>query len=350
MKKFTFNREISKIIDFYRLADFAPKPGVIKDNLYKRLKKNRYISAINKFYKSRDDFAEKNYEMIYGGLRPFTIFNILSYDELISLKTIEDVRDKYLEKSEDEIKLAIVRSLIGEDGNPKEYLDDSNKLFSLIDKNVEDDFIKWKFTKAINKPLDSLKEYLDYLFLFKKDFEKFYKKEEKNLIKKADEYEELLNKEGLSALNKMSGGRFKSAFKHLEKYEDIVFAVSIFAPLGVGFDTESSALIIGVSFDTYMNIQSAMEEEYLNSKVRVFKNLGDNTRFKIFTAIGRGINTNTELSKECGVSKPTVTYHLNSMMFDEMVVMSEDLKYYSVNKEKVIGMLESFIKEVEEMK
>ncbi len=350
MKRFTFNKEISKIIDFYRLPDFGPMPDFKKDGVYKRLKKNKYIAMIDKFYKSHKAFEEKNVEMIYGGLRPFSIFNLLSYEEFIALKTIENVRLKLLKKSEDELRISIVRSLIKEDDDPNQYISDASKLFSLIDSSLEDDFIKWKFTKAINKPIDSLREYLDYLFIFKKDFEKIYGKEEKQLCKKAREYEKLLNAEGLSALNKMAGGRFESAFKHLEKCDDITFAVSMFAPIGLGFDTESNALIIGIRFDVFMDIQSEIDEEYTNSKVRMFKNLGDNTRFKIFMAIGRGIATNTELAKECGVSKPTVSYHLNNMMFDEMVIISEDLKYYEVNKEKVIESLKSFIKEVEEMK
>ncbi len=350
MKKFKFNKEVSKIIDFYRLPDFAPLPDFNKDGLYKKLRKNKYISMVNAFYKSHKEFKERNYEMVYGGLRPFSIFNILTYEEMISLTTIDAVKEKFLEKKEADIKLAIVRSLIEENDDANKYVDDYNKIFSLIDERVEDDFIKWKFTKAINKPMEALNEYLDYLFLFQKDFEKLYKKEQKALMQKAIEYEELLNKEGITALNKMSGGRFNSAFKHLEEYDNILFAVSLFAPLGIGFDTDSSMLIIGIRFDIFMDLQSEIEQEYQNSKVRMFKNLGDHTRFNIFSAIGRGINTNTALAKECGVSKPTVTYHLNNMMFDEMVIISEDLKHYEVNKQTVIAMLESFIKEVEKMK
>ncbi len=349
MQKFIFNEELSKIVDFYRLPDFGPIKDANYDSVYKKVKQNKYMSLVAKFYEDHKEFKEKNYEMIYGGLRPFTIFNILTYEEILDAKTIDEVKAKMLSKSEEELRRSIVSGILGENDNAAEYLDDAIKLFLLLDDNIKDDRIKGKFAKAIAKPYDALNEYLDYLFTFKNDFEKAYKNHLKDINKKSIKYGQELNEEGLLLLNRMGDNKLEPVLKHLKQYDTIFFAVSIFAPLGLGVDTESSLLILGIEFDRFLELRNLNKEEVINDQINLFKNLGDSTRFKIFCAIGKGIRTNAELAKECGVTKPTVSYHLNNMMFDGMIEFLDDVRYYSVDKKRVIDILSSFIAEVEMM-
>ncbi len=345
MTKFKYNKELSKIIDFYRLIEFSNELNDEYTGIYEKLKDSGYVSVVAEFYETHKELCEKNYIMTYAGLNPFALSNLFEIDEFKDLRTIEGARDIILEKSETELRKIFIRRLVEVD-EVDEYLENPLKIFDVISSFSEDDMIRGRLSSAISKPKEAVREYLDFLFLFREDFEKVYNENAKKIDKKAKEYEKILNEKGVGVVYDFFKDFFDVGLAYLEKYDKVDLYVSLFAPIGVGFDNKYNFLILGIYADKNAGLKHELKE---GIKVKIFKNLGDATRFKIFNEIGRGVNTNKDLAEACGVKKPTISYHMTQLISAGMISLDEDGRYM-INKENIIGVLDGFIYEVERMR
>ncbi len=321
--KVHFNKNTSKILDFYGAIQHLSCLNDMDTELYQKIKKMGYLDNIINFYNTHRDIKEKSYLITYDNINPFNYKNLVTLEQLLSFTTIDDFKECALQKSEEQLRQLIIKSLTTEK-NINEYLNNPFKVFNLVENCGKNSEIKSRLSNALANPKKALIEYFDYLYLFKDDFEKIYSKNQDYINERAEYYIEKLEHQGIDYLYLNIGDIFKMNLNYLNKYSQIELVISMFAPIGLGYEFTSNLIIIGTEHDIIKNLESELRNEI---KVSIFKNLGDSTRFKIFTAIGQGIDNNKDLAEHVHVSKPTISYHLSNLVNTGMVTVDANSKY-----------------------
>ncbi len=342
MKKFVFSEKLSKIIDFYSILSICVDLDENETQFIEKIRETGFLEVPFNFLDENSNIKKQYAEISCGNLDIFNLFNVFSFDELLGFKTIENVKDAMLSKSEDDLRKVILKSLVSDEKNVCLYIQNPMKIIDLVDECSSDDVVKSRLLGAISKPLQALTEYLDLLFSYRESFEKVYKENIDFILKNAEKYGENLNELGFSYVYILGEEFLKDTFNFMKDYETIYFTVSIFSPIGIGFDNNSNFLMIGIYFDEISKVKEHIKNEI---KVLIFKNLGDETRFKIFKAILNGVGTNKELAELCRVAKPTISYHINQLIRVSMIAVDEDMKYF-VNKDVVLSVLKEFMDEL----
>ncbi len=345
MKKFVFDKELSKCIDFYSIGK------VVLDNnsMDKKLIELGYLKAYLDLYNRDKNFLEKLELMNYDELSPLSFYRFLEIEELKENNDIDKIREVLLNKNELEIRKAIISAIVNDEKEVEEYINNPLSIFDLIEDCKVNDITKGRLTRAISKPKEAMKEYLDILFSFRDDFEEIYSKYEDELIDKAQEYEKILNKKGLAYIKEKMKDFLNAEFEYLNKYREVNLFVSMFMQLGIKIDYGINFILLGKDFDKMLEIIHQINKTEEINKTLIFKNLGDETRFKIFSLIANGITKNKELAQKCNVTKPTITYHINQMIVADMIKVDEKYKY-SIKKDVVINFLKNYINELENIK
>lgn len=79
--------------------------------------------------------------------------------------------------------------------------------------------------------------------------------------------------------------------------------------------------------------------------ISIFKNLGDENRYKFIKLISQGEKYGQEIAEELNITSATVNYHANTLLVSNLLKMErhENKTYYSLNKDTLLEMIE-FIK------
>ncbi len=344
MQKYYFNKNLSKIYDFYSFVGCSRTEEFYSSDLNKKLNEIGYHLVIEDFYSKHAGLDKKLKTFIYGNVVPFYIFRLMDYDEFAICNTIDEVRDKLLAMSDDKLRERIV-SILVHDEETAEYIANPIKMFELIEKVSDDDEVRGRFTRVLAQPGEVLREYLNLLYTVKEDFEAIYDAEKDLLMERGKFYEEELNREGLEAMRRYIRGMFEVPFADLDSYDRIDFALSLFAPAGFSYSPGTSMLIFGIYFDLAFGLKKEIRQE---ARAALLKNLGEPTRLKVLQAIGAGINTNKELAAHCQLTKATISYHISQLANATMIAVEDNSKL-SVAKSFIIRELEELIAEIKDM-
>lgn len=240
------------------------------------------------------------------------------------------VGDELKYEGEDTIK--IVDSLyILENG--QKYI-----LLKLID-NVSDFFDR--FIEFISKLEDMIKEEFSKI-------ESIY-----NLFLKKISYEDIKN---MDIIKKFEVNKIH---KNIKIYEIYLFLNFSFDDLGLSVVSEDNDVrnlkaIIFLGFIKYVLKEFNLNlEEKKDDIQKKLSEISDFTRFNILYSLSKERSFGKELSEKLDVSKGTMSYHLNSLVSQNLINIEMEGKkiYYSINKkgfEEVIDFLKSMIGEKDE--
>jgi DNA-binding transcriptional ArsR family regulator len=87
-----------------------------------------------------------------------------------------------------------------------------------------------------------------------------------------------------------------------------------------------------------------INENKINERVQIFKNLGDKTRYEVLKLISSGETSTKSIAEALGVSSATISYHINNFLTSKVVKMDKiDNKYvYVVDYELLNRIIEEF--------
>lgn len=127
--------------------------------------------------------------------------------------------------------------------------------------------------------------------------------------------------------------------------DDIEFTVTWIGELShsVSFDQNKIAGIYGFGY-----LQRFDKEFIKMQTIKLFKVLSDDRRLEILRMVGKKPRYATELAKELGLTKATVSYHMNLIIEQGLVTIrvEQNRVYYDLNTERLNKQLGDVIKDL----
>lgn len=129
------------------------------------------------------------------------------------------------------------------------------------------------------------------------------------------------------------------------RIDDIQFTVTWIGELShsVSFDQNRIAGIYGFGY-----LQRFDKEFMKMQTIKLFKVLSDDRRLEILRMVGKKPRYATELAKELGLTKATVSYHMNLIIEQGLVTIrvEQNRVYYDLNTERLNKQLGDVIKDL----
>ena len=66
-----------------------------------------------------------------------------------------------------------------------------------------------------------------------------------------------------------------------------------------------------------------INDNKINERVQVFKNLGDRTRYEVLKLIASGETSTKEIANRLGVTSATVSYHINNFLTSKVIKLDK---------------------------
>lgn len=333
--------EKSKEEDDYKAPFFTDYMDFI-NRVEKRLKP--YIKEIELFYKNKfledDDFI---------GLisNVYSIFGYSSENEYL---------DMLLGLNEREINRSIAYSIISGNESIHEYSEElisraeslslnKGELISLIKDWPVDASSKWTMFLIIEEPVKYMKMYAELMQKIQPIFKEFYGLYEEEVNRYGQYLADFLNKNGSKGLEEITYSTLDSKVLNNGENRILISAVMQFA-VTISGTGEHNYIAWGLMMEEAFRRMKEINENKINERVKIFKNLGDRTRYEVVRLIASGITSTKEIAEALGVSSATISYHINNLLQSKIIKIDrKDNKYgyvidYNLIEEIINGLKE----------
>ena len=351
-----------------RIYDFLEFPGLI-------FAEERYVTSKNEYdYKEfpMDDYLvliknignklepyKKDIELFYNK----NFFGDYDFIELISktkgifgYKNEEEYLNMLLSLSEKDINQSITYSIISSIEDSQEYSDeimsrasdismDRGNIISIIKDLPIESSIKWTLFLIVEEPVKYMKAYVDLMNNLLSIFRELYSPYEDEVKSYGEYLEDFLYKNGANGLEEISYSILDSKLMNDGENNILVSAMVQFA-LTISSKGKDYYVCWGLNIDKVFKKMRELNENKVNERVQVFKNLGDKTRYEVVKLIASGETSTKEIANILGVSSATISYHINNLIQAKIIKLDRmDNRYnYVVD----YNILENIIKGLQE--
>lgn len=335
---FKFYLNESKIYDFLgfpQLIYVRRSLEDYKDNNYAEMVQDRYIDMAKKVedlllpYKGEiETFYMKEISFIELAIR---------WESIFEYKDINGYLNMLLELDEHQIIQNMIYSFImsldiledpGEvDKEVEKISKDKDSTLRFIKDLPIDSGEKWNLFLFMENPLEYINKYVELMKKLLPIFEGVYRE----YIKEVEEYGEklidTLNNNGPQYLKEITNSML--TINIIDKNERN-FLISVFAPYTVRIVSQSKKpfIVWGIDIESVFKRIKEINENKLNERVQIFKNLGDKTRYEVLKLIASGEISTKEIAETLGVTSATISYHLNNLVTSKIIKIGKsDSKY-----------------------
>jgi DNA-binding transcriptional ArsR family regulator len=128
--------------------------------------------------------------------------------------------------------------------------------------------------------------------------------------------------------------------------DTVYVLISVFYPYSmriIGYP-ETAMIVWGRDMEKSFEAIAEYQEDKLNQRVKVFKALGDKTRYEVLKLLASGVTSTKAIAEEVGVSSATVSYHLNEFLTNGLISIRQKGRRsgYLINYDRLHDIIEEF--------
>jgi len=296
-----------------------------------------YKQDINKFYQN-DIYSQYDYpNILLHAYSPYTYDNEHNY------------LDNLKEKDEQTLRDELIKSLMSIENDdfekPKDVSMSESEALSFINDLKIDSSNKWNLLMMIQSPKGYLNDYIKLLKNVEPYFNQLYQ-----------QYEDKVEEVGETISNQLSGKtneHFKKITYNLINYEfngnDLCeFYVSAIFQYTLRFienEDDVCRIVWGLESEASFKAVHEINENKLIQRVKVFKALGDQTRYGTLKLIASGISSIKEIATKMDVSSATISYHINEFLTTGIIILNKrksKKSIYEVDYDKLNEVINDF--------
>lgn len=365
--KFNFYEKESKIYDLLqmpRILYFLEEEGTYGEeeqlNLLEELDDHKHVdlmtriqSKLKPFKKEISEFYANEYFSDYDVFALLT--NLYSF---FGYETIDDYLNYVISIEEETLKLDLIYALLSTDAENQENKESlENKAKELVDKHGElmqfvkdlptESSYKWNLLMMLENPNKMVRQFTILIKQIEPIYEEFYQENKDKLVESKERLEDILkenSKENFKELTQfmINDNVLKDENKLLLSF---VFAYS-FIDKNARF---GRFLIWGVSMEDGFKFVSKQYGDKIEKTTKVFKILGDKTRYEVLKLIAKGTTSTKVIAKQLGVTSATISYHINSFVTNGVIRLSNSDKHkYDVDYDLLNNLWEGFISDLDQ--
>ncbi|MFA7560957.1 MAG: helix-turn-helix transcriptional regulator [Candidatus Izemoplasmatales bacterium] len=327
--KFKFNKEVSEILDylvFPRIYFNLEKDMHDEDETIKNVIKDDYL-----------DFSEKMHsklEPLKDDINQFYQKDMYSYYDFANILTdaypiyeYDNINDYFndLEKIDPvEFKDEIIKALITmEDSESKavELFDESNAT-KYINQLKIDSANKWNMFVMIQNPKLHLIKFISLLNKIEPLFNSYYQENEKRIVEVGNSLVKRLSINTNEAFKDITYDAISYDFSGRDLCH---LYVSFAMPYALKFiDGNDCRIVWGLEMEYSFKKVYELNEDKLAQRVKIFKALGDRTRYETLKLIAKGVSSIKNIADELDVSSATISYHVNEFLTSGILYMNRE--------------------------
>lgn len=229
----------------------------------------------------------------------------------------------------------------------EEIAKDDKKLLSFVKERPYEDDTKWHLFCFIQDPLQSVRNYVDLMRRLRPFLEAAYERYRERLVAQGHQLVAILESLGDKGLSVLTNGIVREELIHPE---EINILLSIANPYGITLYPYCPIphLVWGWQMQIIFERMKEHNENLINQRVLLFKNLGDRTRYEVLKLIASGVTSTKAIAERLGVSSATISYHLSNLSTSQLISLNKnDSKFgYRINHELIQQSLEDLMKDL----
>lgn len=343
--KFKFSYKESKIFDFLIFPDL-----LYSSETFESEKSNHYTDMISEDYLNYIKKAEERLKPYKKEIEQFYLDKI-SFIELIfrlhstlNYDNEKEYLEMLLELNETEINKSIVYSMMifNEDLRASEELLKKAEQISLDKKQIID-FIKdspiepgakWNIFCIVEEPTKYMKKYVEMMMKILPIFNEMYSDYEEAVREYGEYLTEFLNANGSKKLEEITNSMISVKMLEDQETNILISAISSYM-INMMAGTKTPYIIWGLRMQQFFEAMKEINENKINERVQIFKNLGDRSRYEVLKLIALGQTSTKEIASSLGLTSATISYHINNLLTSKVIKMDKsDSRYsYVVNYE-----------------
>src|SRR5690554_165515 len=327
--EFKFSLEGSKVLDYLKFprllyynddiseADAQLFQSITKPSYQKFVDASivalrPYEAQIQKYY-HKDMYS--NYDYISVLIHAFPVFEY---------KTVKDYFKHLVGIDISVFRSAMIKAILTIDNQPSkedQAIDEVNAMRFINDLKI-DPANKWNMLMMIQDPKSFLNDFMDLLESLKSYFENYY---EENILAVKQIGQELVSK-----LSSNPNEAFKTMTYHaitydFTEYDECHIYVSAVFPYALSFaDRADCRIIWGMEMSEAFEKMHAINEDKTTQRVKIFKALGDKTRYEVLKLLAKGITSTKEIAEALDVSSATISYHINEFLTSGIIYFNKE--------------------------
>lgn len=347
--KYQFHEHESYIFDLLTL----PQHIHYKEDDYEKMDEN-YDELIpeeakinvREFQKILLPYKDKLLPYYYESTENHDFIYLLSMTQpLIGQESVEGYLEKLENLTERELLYSVYYALDYYERDTKEdkalskeaaerLLEHPEEVMAFLQKLSIGNDAKWHLLNFSTQPKTMVSNLVGVLREIHPQFQKLYETKKAMVLRKGEEItQRLLSAKG-DGLAEISNGIMKESILNWTTYP---LVVSLSNPMQIMLNTGNIHPFIawGVYLDDIFKAMQEQEENRVQERVLLFKNLGDKTRYEVVMSLARGITSTKVIAKNLEVSPATISYHLNNLVTAKIAYLDQvDGRYiYKVNEE-----------------
>lgn len=351
-----------------KLYDFLQFPGLIyyreeyekleEDDIYKELSAESYLNFV-KTVEDRLIPFKSDIEIFYGkqDLSEYDFINLIfKVNNIFGYEDTNDYLNMLLNLNDQEINRSIVYSMITSKEDYSAFSEEAfkkaeeisvnkDKLISFIKDLPADGAVKWNLFMIAEEPVKHMKKYVDLMNKLLPIFEEIYLSYKDEVNNYGKYLVDFLNENGAKGLDEITYSIVDAKLIDNEENNILISKISSYT-IRLMSTTKIPYIAWGLKIEDAIKKIKEINENKINERVQVFKNLGDKTRYEVVRLIASGESSIKEMAEILGVTSATISYHINNLVTSKIIKLDKtDNRYgYIVDYE----LLERTMKEFKE--
>lgn len=350
--KFNYQSSSSRIYDFLifpRLLFSDEEKDVLNKTIDKDIIKDEHIKLLDeikqKLLPYKEEIGKYYYESLYA---THDFANILftaypldgSQDEIDYLETLEQIPDSKFKT--DIINTIILIDEEGEASKNSSIIAESEIISFINDLNINSKY-KWNLLLLVQDPKKYLLEFTKFIKGFSILFNSIYNPMIDKINETGVKLTKFLQENPAENIQKLT---FNGINYNVIENETCDFYVSYFSPYSLRISNKESKTILIWGYyleDAFFKLNK-INQDKLSQRVKVFKALGDKTRYETLKLISEGISSIKEIANSLNVSSATISYHINEFFTCGIVSLDKQSKKtgYIIDYDRLNEIIEDF--------
>lgn len=291
----------------------------------------------------------------------YDLFVLLTAEySLLGFESMDDYIEMILAQPEDSIKENLLFSLLitesdrsvqkNIDSTKKQVKDlvaKQSKMMQFIKELPTESNYKWNLLMILENPIKMIKQFFTLLKQLEPIFEEVYKESQDDILEAEETLSEVYNANSKEKFLELSQNMLDE--KNFNE-ENHLFISFIFVYSFLNRETSNGRIFVwGTKMERGFEIVSKMHGDRIVKTTKVFKVLGDKTRYEVLQLIAGGMTSTKDIAKQLGVTSATISYHINSFVTNNIIKhSSKGKRKYVVDFELLNELWENFIADMKE--
>jgi len=366
--KFKFYEQESKLYDLLQVPRIVflfhnEKAYGEEETIFpiEKLENEQYVELARRIYKKLLPLKE-DIHVFYANefLSSYDFFALLTQlYSFFGLHSVDEYIDSILEHSTEQIKRDLIYALLSSDADDdeKELLKEKatelmlsqSDLTQFVKELPTESSYKWNVLMFLENPKKMVKEFHTLIKQIEPIYEVFYQENKEKVKICQNHLEELFKENTVENFKKTT--QFMVGEDLMDEENDMlisfVFAYSFVDKSAV----YGSFFIWGLDMEEGFKFVSKRYGNEIEKRTKIFKMLGDKTRYEVLKLIASGVSSTKDIAKHQGVTSATISYHINAFVTNSVVKLSNSSKRkYDVDFDVLNDVWKNFMNDLKSEK